>query len=311
MKAALATILFLVCCVCALAQDATDKTYRIHVDDVLRIQLYGEQQVNVDVPVGQDGNIVAPFVGTVKAEGRTTSEVEAELTKAYQLKLRLRDPKVSVGFAQIHPTRAFVGGAVRNPGQYLFRPGDTILSLLHQAGDPVIDGADLRRSILYRKDSPEGIPIDLYSMLRRGDLSQNYELQEGDKLEVPVDTTSQIKVLGYVQRPGLYPFREPMTLADVISAAGGEIPNRSMMSQTRIIREVPGAPGSFQEIRPNIVNYWSKGDATQNVELRAGDLVYVPATKTPDFAMISSMVNSAFFIDSLFRNGLFGFRFFR
>jgi protein involved in polysaccharide export with SLBB domain len=148
-------------------------------------------------------------------------------------------------------------------------------------------------------------------MLRRGDLSQNYELQEGDKLEVPIDTTSQIKVLGYIQRPGLLPYREPMTLVDAISAAGGEIPNRSMMSQIRIIRQKPGAPGTYEEIRPNIINFWMKGDASQNVEHKPGDFIYVPATKTPDFGQISGMVNSVIFIESILRNGLFGFRLFR
>lgn len=314
MKAAFASILFLLCCITALAQDAqTSKTYKISVDDILRIQLYGENQVAAEVPVGEDGNVTAPFVGSVHVEGRTPSEVEAELTEAYKARLRLRDPKVAVTISQFHPRRAFIGGAVRNPGQYLFRPGDTLLTLIHQAGDPVEGSADWRRAVLYRKNSPEGIPVDLFSMLRRGDLSQNYQLEEGDKLEVPIDTTSQIKVLGYIQRPGLLPYREPMTLVDAISAAGGEISGRSKMSEIRIIREVPGAPGTYQEIRPNIVNFWMKGDATQNVELKPGDLIYVPSVKfgTQDLATVSSLVNSAFFIDSLLRNGILGFRLFR
>lgn len=310
MKAAVATIFFLINACTAFAQSSTPRIYRIKPDDTLRIQLYGEQQVsNVEVPVGEDGNISAPFVGTLHAEGKTTTELEVELTDLYKKKLFLRDPKVSVTFAQFHPYRAFIGGAVGHAGMFIFRPGDRVLTLIHQGGDPIDGVADWHRAILHHKDSEEGIPIDLYAMLRRGDLSQNYELQDGDQLDVPVDTHSQVKVLGFIQRPGQFPYREPMTLADAISQAGGEIPLKSKMSQVSILREQPGAPGTYQMIKCDFVRY-VKGDPTQNVELRPNDLIYVPATNTPDINTVANVVNAAFFIDNVLRNGIFGLKLF-
>lgn len=309
MKGALATIVFLLLSMAAFGQSSNQKVYRIRPDDILRIQVYGEAQVNVEVPVGEDGNISAPFVGTLRAEGRTPAELEAELTKAYQDRLRLRDPKVSVTFARYRPSRASIGGAVARPGQYDFRPGDTLLSLIHQGGDPIEGAADQHRAVLHRKDSDEAIPIDLYGMLRRGDLSQNYELQDGDQLEVPVDNRNQVKVLGFVQKPGLFAFREPMTLADALSQAGGEIPTRSMMSRVMIQREMPGAPGTFLQIRADFVRY-EHGDPSQNVQLQPNDFIYVPATNTPDINTIANIVNAVFYVQNVLKGGIFGLKLF-
>src|SRR5437016_2869394 len=99
MKAALATIFLLLLSMASFAQTRPTSTYLIRQDDVLRIQVYGEAQVNVEVAVGEDGNISAPFVGTVRAAGRTPAELEADLTEGYKARLRLRDPKVSVTFS--------------------------------------------------------------------------------------------------------------------------------------------------------------------------------------------------------------------
>jgi len=308
-KAALATLVLLLLSMAAFAQSPTTKTYLIQQDDVLRIQVYGESQVNVEVTVGEDGNVSAPFVGMVRAIGRTTADLEADLTVAYKEKLRLRDPKVSVTFSKYHDKRAFIGGAINHPGAFAYRQGDTILTLIDQAGGPVDGLANQHRVTLKHKDSTELIPIDLYAMLRRGDLSQNYVLEDGDIIDVPSDPKNQIKMLGYVARPGQYAYREPMTLADAVAAAGGEIPGKSRMSQIVIQRELPGAPGTFLIIRPNFVSY-EHGDATQNVELQPNDYIFVPATNTPDIPGIASIISSAFYIDSILRSGIFGLRLF-
>lgn len=313
---AVAIIFFVASLVCAFAQQQGTAGYKIQINDVLRIQVYGEQQINVEVPVDQEGNISAPFVGTFVAAGKTTSDLEEELTKAYQERLRLKKPKVSVTFSVFHPQRATVSGAVQRPGQFEFRPGDTILTLLANAGGPIPSGvseisADYRRAKLKRKNSDELIPIDLNAMLIRGDLSQNYVLEDGDSLDVPIQTRNKIQVLGMIQRPGTYPYREAMTLSDVISQAGGEIPRQSMFSRITITRQIPGTEGQYYRIQANFVDFLAKGNVSQNVVLQPGDFVYIPSTKTPNISELSGLVNSAFYIDQLLRQGIFGFRVFR
>ena len=306
MKAAIATVVFLLSCLFAFGQTSSSSTYLIRKDDVLRIEVYGEQQASDIVTVGSDGYVSAPFAGMVKAEGRTTDELVADLTQLYMKNLRLRDPKVSVTFDHYAPLRAWAGGAVGKPGEFDFRPGDTIVILIHFAGDPT-DLGNQHRAILYHKGMAEGIPIDLFNILRRGDLTQNYPLQDGDRLEIPIDTTNQVQVVGYVQRPGILPYREPMTLADAIAEAGGEIQGKSRLSKIVIMRQSQGSPGRIVQIKPDFVAY-EHGDASQNVLLQPKDFIFVPATNTPDLSAITNAVSSIFYIDSVLRTGFFGLR---
>jgi protein involved in polysaccharide export with SLBB domain len=290
---------------------AQEGTYRLQPQDVIRIQVYNEPSINSVLPIGRDGNVSAPFVGTVRAAGKTTAELEQELAQLYQARLNIRDPRVSVTIEVFRPIRASVGGMVTQPGLYDFRPGDTLITLVNRGGGAHPDRADMRRATLRRQGSQEVIPVDLYSMLVKGDMSQDYELQDGDVLTVPEETRNRVLVLGAIQAPGAYPYKEPMTLADAITLARGPIPIRSKLSETYIIREQPGRPGSYIRIRSNYVNYIRKGDDAQNVVLMPGDLVYVSETKTPDPNFIGSTLNTFFILDRFLRDGLFGFRLFR
>lgn len=310
MKGLTATILLLVLTLTAWSQTA-QSTYRLKPEDVIRIQVYNEPQASVEIPIGSDGNISAPFVGTLRAEGKTTAELEAELRDRYIERLRLRDPKVSVIILRFREIFASVGGSVNRPGSVAIRPGDTIINLLNKGGGTITDIADLRRATLRRAGSgSELIPIDLYAMLNYGDMTQNYEVEDGDELLVPL-ANNRIIVLGQVQRPGIFGYREPMTLADAISLAGGEIPTRSWFSQTRIFRQQTGLPGSDIVIQADFVKYIRNHDSSQNVLLKPGDLIWVPETKTPDLNRLGNMVNSILFFQNVLGNGLFGFRIFK
>ncbi len=306
MKRILTALLVATACTWACAQTGTESTYRLKPDDVLRIQVWREQEATAEVPVGPDGNIVAPFVGIVRAEGKTASEVQQELVLRYINVLKIRDPKVSVIIVKFRGVRGAVGGAVNRPGVYEVRPGDSLVSLLTQGGGTVFEKADMRRATLRRKNSNELIPIDLYSMLILGDTSQNYAVEDGDELNVPEETKNRILVQGMVASPGAYPYREPMTLQDAIAVARGEVPRKSQLSKVIIIRENPGNPGQTVQIIADYVRYVRKNDSSQNIVLRPGDLIFVPQNNNPDFEAISQLANTFFILDRL--GGFLGFK---
>jgi protein involved in polysaccharide export with SLBB domain len=286
---------------------ATAKPYTLKPEDVIRIQVFNQQQIAADVPVGEDGNIAAPFVGVLYAEGKTLDEIEKELFALYKKKLLLRDPIVSVTVIQYRRLKASINGQVNRSGEIIFRPGDTIINLLSAGGGYISDRADARRATLRRKNSKELIPVDLYALTVFGDNSQNYELQDGDVLDIPEEQRNRIMVLGQVRSPGLYPYRETMRLMDAVSVSGGEVPYRARTSKAYVMRELPGRPGEYVRINADLVKFLNKGDSMQNVKLLPGDLVYIPATNTPDFQQLNSIVNSIFIFNSL--GNLFGFRF--
>jgi polysaccharide export outer membrane protein len=262
--------------------------------------VYNENQINSVVTVGKDGNISAPFVGVMRAQGKTTAELEADLAQEYVRKLRIRDPKVSVTIERFRSSFASISGATARPGRYEIRPTDTVLQLIAQGGGVLLNGqADLRRATLQRGNSRELVPIDLHALLIKGDMAQNYTLQDGDVLNVPEETKNRVMILGELVRPGTVPFQDPMTLSDAISLAGGEIRYRSKLSECLIIRERKGNPGEYIRIKANFVDFIKNGNASQNPLLEPGDIVYVSATRTPDFQRIGELVNgvaNGFFI---------------
>lgn len=285
-----------------------DGTYRLQVDDIISIRVYNEPQIQAAVTVGRDGNISAPFVGIIRALGKTTSELEEELRQEFIRKLRIRDPRVSVAIERFRPMVVFASGAFRSPGKFEYRPGDTILNLLTMAGGYVIGQSDIRRARLRRAGMNEWIPIDLHAMLILGDTSQNFELRDGDDLHIPEDNRNKVLVFGEIPRPGVYPYREPMDIAEVLALAGHRIPNRSKLSEILVARPLPGLPGQYQRFRVNFVRFETQGDATQNILMQPGDIVIVPSTKTPNINEIAGTLNSVLFLDTLLRRGIFGVR---
>lgn len=282
---------------------AQQGTYRLQPDDIIRIQVYNQQDILAVVPVGPDGNIVAPFIGTIKAEGKTTGELEQELAEAYRTKLGIKDPIVSVSIDQYRRIRSTITGQVITPGVYDMKPGDSIITLYTRGGGQMQDNStDLRRARLRRKGSPELIPIDLYAMLVEGDMSQNYEVRDGDELIVPKEENNRVLLIGRVPTPGAYPYREQMTLMDAIALGRGELEFRSKLSAVKVFRAVPGRPGEWIQIEANLVRFLNNGDSAQNIKLRPGDIIEVPDSGNVNFAQITSIANILFILDR------FGFR---
>ncbi|MGB2790796.1 MAG: polysaccharide biosynthesis/export family protein, partial [Dokdonella sp.] len=93
------------------------EAYRIGVDDVVRVAVWQNPDLNVTVPVRPDGRISVPLVGDVVAGGRTPEEVAAEIKTA--LEKFVRNPQVTVIIDQLRSheylARVRVTGAVRTP----------------------------------------------------------------------------------------------------------------------------------------------------------------------------------------------------
>jgi polysaccharide biosynthesis/export protein len=87
--------------------------------------------------------------------------------------------------------RYFVGGQVKRPGLYTWRPGLTVLDALSQAGWET-ERARLSQTFVVRQ-KPDGteerIRVDLVRLLNKGDMKQNIELQPGDVVFVSETNT--------------------------------------------------------------------------------------------------------------------------
>jgi polysaccharide export outer membrane protein len=82
----------------------------------------------------------------------------------------------------------------------------------------------------------------------------------------------QIRVLGQVAQPRSVPYRDRMTLMDVMLEVGG-LTQFAAGNRARLIRQVEG---NQREIRVRLDDLLSRGDISQNLSMRPGDVVIVP-----------------------------------
>jgi protein involved in polysaccharide export with SLBB domain len=103
--------------------------------DKLRVVIYGEDTLNTP-PLGEyivsaDGKVSLPLVGDVEAAGLTVQAFHDEVVAAYRNGY-LKDPKISVEVETARPF--FILGEVKNPGQYAYTGGLTVLNAVAIAG---------------------------------------------------------------------------------------------------------------------------------------------------------------------------------
>ncbi|MBS1713144.1 MAG: polysaccharide biosynthesis/export family protein [Armatimonadetes bacterium] len=291
----LLTLLVLSVCACWSWAQSQNGTYRIQEDDRLGIAVFDEPQIAASVTVLPDGNIVAPFAGIIRAIGKTTAELETELADIYVKKLQLRNPKVSVTILAVRDIQATINGAVAKAGTYRFRPGQTVRDLIAQGGAAPNIG-DWKRATFRRKGWNELIPIDLDALITRGNLSQNYEIKDGDELVIPERLQPVIPVVGDVLNPRSIAYDDSMTLLTAISAAGGINPNRGKKSGILVIRPKKGSEDQYYLIKCDLVAY-EKGDFQQNIPILPGDSIVVPNNGSPDFSILNQLANAIYVLD--------------
>lgn len=296
----LVALLVALACVFAAAQPYEDEEYRLGPNDVITVRVGSEPDMATQAPILYDGTISLPLIGPIKIGGMTVAEAEREIKRAYVDGGFFTEAiVVVVNIFQYRPMRVSVVGFVPAPGQFSIRPGDRLLTVITMAGGATAQTADLRRVVLIRRNSQEQIPIDLYAMLVKGDLSQNYRMEDGDVIRVPQQLMDAVIVTGMVIQPGRVTYRDGLRLADAIAAAGGGVPNRSWFSKIQIQRPVRGRPGQYERFEVNYVRFTAKNDWTQNIELQAGDIVYVPETNTPDINRVNVLANILFTLNAL------------
>jgi polysaccharide export outer membrane protein len=91
----------------------------------------------------------------------------------------------------------------------------------------------------------------------------------------PVGSLSQVKAVGQVKSPQGVAFREGMRVLDLLLASGG-MTDFAAGNRAKIVRTVDG---KMSEVRVKLVDLINKGDMSQNLPLRAGDVLVVPESR--------------------------------
>jgi len=106
--------------------------YRIGIEDVLRVTVWGEPNLDTRVRVRPDGKISLPLTNEIVVEGLTPEEIRREV--ATRLAKLIRDPTVSVIVEEINSFRVYVLGEVAHQGAMTFSRPIRLLQALASAG---------------------------------------------------------------------------------------------------------------------------------------------------------------------------------
>jgi polysaccharide export outer membrane protein len=221
-----------------------------------------------------------------KAEAIQLNLLEAFATsKTPEIKLLSGD----VLFLPETDRRIVVLGQVNRPGAYDLLDGQRVTDLLAAAGG-VTPRAALQRAFIVR--GAEQIPVDVQRILA-GHLEANIPLGAGDMLVVP-ESQDRIAVLGSVNKPGTYDLVDGMKLIDAIALAGGQA-DAANLSQVQVIRL---EANKTKMIAANVGRALSGEDMSQNILLRHGDVVFVPANGVTlaQAAQVLSIMNMVRFL---------------
>ncbi len=174
------------------APSALAQSYQVRPGDTLRVEVLEDPDLNRDVIVQPDGEISFPLVGSIRAGGRTISQINAALTSALEPQFA-EEPNVFVGLLALDEIEeefitAYVMGEVEAPGPVEVKPGTTIMQLISQTGG-LTRFAATKRLQLRRVDPQTNqelvYPIDYRSLERGARLATPVMIAEGDVLLVP------------------------------------------------------------------------------------------------------------------------------
>jgi polysaccharide export outer membrane protein len=155
--------------------------YVIGLGDVLRINVWKEPELTLDVTVRLDGMITVPLLGDVQAAGRAPSQLAGSLKEGLQQ--FVESPRVTVSVGQATSARVYVVGQMVRPGEFPLSGRMTVLKALALAGG-FKEWAKSESIVIVREDQTV-LPFNYKRIADGKDVSQNVLLAAGDTIVVP------------------------------------------------------------------------------------------------------------------------------
>lgn len=247
----------------------------INEGDVLQIAVYHPSRTDLVESVqriGQlvgyrvtDGKIYLPDLPPIEIEGLTLQQAKEKIENLYRE--QIKDVYIFIAYKERIVRKVELAGLVQVPNI----PVNGRLRLFEALSIArVPTNANLFKSYVVRDNSL--LPVDLYKLLKEGDMNQNVVLRGGDKIYIADPSASTLMVLGEVCKERVVDVPDGfMTLRKAIAEAGGILSS--------------GDKSYIQIIRGNILNpriytlNWEHVVRLPNdsMLLIPGDIVYVAA----------------------------------
>jgi polysaccharide export outer membrane protein len=310
-----------------------NQAYTLAAGDRVRLDVFNVPEYTGEYKVLVDGTLNLPIVGKVDVEGRSISEAQKMISRRYAR--FLTRPLVTLSVVKTHPVQVSVAGEVNRPGAYTFGSGGggeeseggsvpTLTGALQRAGGITPSAAVEQVQIRRQVPRPQVISVNLWNLIRDGNLQQNLRLRNGDEIIIPTaenvnarqarqlanssiapesSQPLQVAIVGEVARPGTHMVQPsengtPPTLTQAIEAAGG-------ITQMANIREIEVRRPSRGNDDPMVLeaDLWQlvrQGDLQEDMILQPGDRISIP-TASGDIAPqeASTLASASFSPDTI------------
>jgi polysaccharide export outer membrane protein len=255
------------------SQEKATLEYKIGAQDLLDISVFGLDDLNRTVRVSEDGTITLPLLGEIKVGGLTKTGLEKKLSGLLEEKY-LHNPQVTVFIREHQSTRVSVLGAVRNPGLYDLLGRETLMQIISQAGGLTTEAGDEIIIMRQREDGmSNSLKISIDDLFVKGDATLNVPLQPSDIINVPIDKTVFVYVMGQVRNPGVLEVKRSNipTLLQAIAQAGGF---SERASKGRVLIKRRDEKGREIKIKVNVKSIIKR--RKKDIQLLENDVIFVP-----------------------------------
>jgi polysaccharide export outer membrane protein len=241
---------------------------------LLNVQVYDEPDLSAHVRVDKDGNINLPFLKTIHIGGDTVAQAREKIEDKFHNGGILKNPQITIEVEQFATTSVTVMGEVQNPGKVELLAPHSLLDVIGMTGgETTLAGNEIE----VKRPVDGAMESTTYHYSRGGDLSSIRDVMVNPGDTVIVKRAGIVYVLGAVNRPGGYAMQESgeLDVAQAVSLAQGLV-MQAKVSGLRVVKH--GPDGKPVEIP---VSYNKIMDGKEKpIQLAAGDIVYVPISKT-------------------------------
>src|SRR5436190_5721138 len=236
--------------------------------DVLEIHVFQDPTLNVRATVGDDGAINMPPIGKIAVTGMTLTQIEQRIKALLEARY-LNKADVSVDLIEAGSKPISVIGAVNRPGRIGITGNITLMQAITAAGGLAAGyGHNLYVLRTAANGLTEQVAIDLDELMVNGNPDVNLPLRANDVVNIPLEPTINVYVLGEVMKPGKVQFRgsQHPTLLQALAEAGGPT---DRAARTVLLKRASETKS---------LNYLRIVDGrTPDVELQDGDTIYLKA----------------------------------
>jgi polysaccharide export outer membrane protein len=157
--------------------------YKIGPEDQIRISVWENKELTLDLVVRPDGKISMPLIQDVVAEGQTATELANTIQQ--RLVAFIKEPQVSVIVLQVNAPKFFVIGNVAKPGTFPLRGETSILQALSLAGGFTQFASPRSIKLIRNTAGKQEVRKVNYNKIIDADGEGNYLLKSGDTIVVP------------------------------------------------------------------------------------------------------------------------------